>query len=215
MTGENNKNIDLTIENLCGELKPVSCVHPMRRALLWILVVVSYTTAVAITIGLRDNIIEAMNREEYIFELALAFATGISAALLTFWLTTPDCERYKKFIAVPLTLLGVQIFWMLDRLFFEGVGDIRENWLTHCWGNTILHTTLPAIAVILLIRKGATVMPIALASFAILSVSEFGWVGMRLICPKDNVGEAYFLNFMPYVVIGIVVGAAAKKLFRW
>ncbi|HNS44503.1 MAG TPA: NrsF family protein [Alphaproteobacteria bacterium] len=215
MSCDNNNNIDQTIRNLCGDLKPMECVNPMRRALLWILLVVTYTTAVALTIGLRENIIEAMNREEYIFELALAFATGIAASLMTFWLTIPDCERYKKFIAVPVTLLSVQVFWMLDRLFFEGMGDIRENWLSHCWMNTLLHTTLPAIAVILLVRKGATVMPCALASFAVLAVSEFGWIGMRLVCPKDNVGEAYFLNFLPYVIIGIVAGFAAKKLFRW
>lgn len=215
MSCDNNNNIDLTIQNLCGDLKPVSCVNPLRRALLWIILVISYTSAVALTIGLRENIAEAMNREEFVFELALAFATGITASLMTFWLTIPDCERYKKFIAVPVTLLSVQVFWMLDRLFFEGMGDIRENWLSHCWMNTILHTTLPAIAVILLVRKGATVMPCALASFAVLAVSEFGWIGMRLVCPKDNVGEAYFLNFLPYVVIGIVAGFAAKKLFRW
>lgn len=179
------------------------------------LLVITYTSAVAMTIGLRENIAEAMNREIYIFELMLAFATGIFASLLTFWLSTPDCERYKKYMAVPITLLGVQMVWMFDRLYFEGVGDIRENWLSHCWINTALHTTLPAIAVIILVRKGATVMPCALASYAVLAVSQFGWIGMRLVCPHDNVGEAYFLNFLPYVIIGIIAGMGAKKLFRW
>ncbi len=209
------ENIDKTISNLCCNLKPVCCTRPLRKALLWILMVVCYTSAVAMTIGLRENITEAMNRSNFIFELVLAFSTGLSASLLTFWLSTPDCERYKKFIAVPLTLLAVQMAWMLDRLFFEGMGNIRENWLSHCWINTALHTTLPAIAVILLIRKGATVMPCLMATFAVISVSEFGWIGMRLICPKDNVGEAYFLNFLPYVIMGLVAGFLAKKLFRW
>lgn len=208
-------SIDKTISNLCGDLKPVCCTRPLRKALLWILMVVCYTSAVALTIGLRDNITEAMNRSSFIFELTLAFSTGLSASLLTFWLSIPDCERYKKFIAVPLTLLAVQMVWMLDRLFFEGMGNIRENWLSHCWINTALHTSLPAIAVILLVRKGATVMPCLMATFAVISVSEFGWIGMRLVCPKDNVGEAYFLNFLPYVVMGLAAGFLAKKLFRW
>lgn len=214
MTNKDNE-IDQTIKSLCGDLKPVCCVNPLWRALLWILLVITYTSAVAMTIGLRENIAEAMNREIYIFELMLAFATGIFASLLTFWLSTPDCERYKKYMAVPITLLGVQMVWMFDRLYFEGVGDIRENWLSHCWINTALHTTLPAIAVIILVRKGATVMPCALASYAVLAVSQFGWIGMRLVCPHDNVGEAYFLNFLPYVIIGIIAGMGAKKLFRW
>lgn len=207
--------IDQTIQALCGDLKPVKCVNPLWRALLWILLVVTYTSAVALTIGLRENIADAMNREDFIFELLLSFGIGISASLMTFWLSIPDCDRYKKYLAVPLTLLAVQFVWMLDRLYFEGMGDVRDNWLSHCWMNTALHTTLPAIAVILLVRRGATVMPGFLAVFAVLAVSEFGWIGMRLVCPRDNVGEAYFLNFMPYVVIGVVAGLVSRKIFRW
>ena len=214
MTNKDDE-INKTIHNLCGELKPMGCFNPNWRAALWIILVLTYTVAVATTIGFRENIAHAMNRGEFVFELLLAFGTGITAGLVTFWLTIPDCERYKKFIAVPVTLLAVQLVWMFDRLYFEGMGDIRENWLSHCWMNTALYTTVPIFAVVLMVKKGATVMPCALASFAVLSVSEFNWIGMRLVCPKDNVGEAYFLNFLPYVVIGLLAGFLAKKLFRW
>lgn len=212
---EDNK-IDKTIDTLCCGLKPVARFHPTRRGLLWILLVLCYMSAVAITIGFRENIIESMGREDFVFELVLAFTIAISASFMTFWLSIPDCDHYKKFLAVPLTLLFVQCLWVMDRLFFEGMGNIRENWMSHCWMNTVIHTTLPAIAVILLVRKGgASVMPCWLATNALIAVTEFGWIGMRLVCPKDNVGEAYVLNFLPYVVIGAVLGFVSKKIFRW
>ena len=119
-------------------------------------------------------------------------------------------------MAVPLTLLAVQFVWMMERIFFEGLGEIRINWLSHCWMNTILHTTLPALIVILLVKKsGASVMPYWMAVYGLLAVSQFGWIGMRLICTKDNVGEAYLINFLPYVVLGVGLGFVAKKLFKW
>lgn len=208
-------DIQKTIDGLCGDLKPMKCHRPARRCLLWLLLVVAYTSAVALTIGFRENIIDSINREDYIFELVLAFSIGISASVMTFWLSIPDCDRQQRFLAVPLTLLAVQFLWMLDRIFFEGLGDIRENWLSHCWINTALHTTIPALAVILLVKRGATVRPCWLATNAVLAVTEFGWIGMRLVCPKDNVGEAYILNFLPYVIIGIALGFVAKRLFRW
>lgn len=211
-----DNDIDKTIDKLCDGLKPVKPCCPTRNSLLWILLVVCYTSAVALTIGFRENIAESMGREDYVFEIMLAFAIAISASLVTFWISIPGCDPRKKFMPVPLTLLAVQFVWMLERLYFEGIGDIRENWLSHCWMNTALHTTLPALAVILLVRKsGATVMPCWMATFALISVSEFGWIGMRLVCPRDNVGEAYLLNFLPYVILGVVVGFVAKKLFRW
>ncbi|MBL8642099.1 MAG: DUF1109 family protein [Alphaproteobacteria bacterium] len=209
-------DIDKTINTLCTGLKPVKPCCPTRNSLLWILLVICYTSAVAFTIGFRENIIESMGRANYLFEIILAFSIAMTASLMTFWLSIPDCEKQKKFIAVPLTLLAVQCVWILERLFFEGLGSIRENWLSHCWMNTALHTTIPALAVILLVKKsGASVMPCWMAAFALISVSEFGWIGMRLVCPKDNVGEAYLLNFLPYVMIGVVLGFVAKKLFRW
>ncbi len=209
-------DINKTIDKLCDGLKPVKPCCPTRNGLLWILLVVCYTSAVALTIGFRENIAESMMREDYVFEIILAFAIAISASLVTFWISIPGCDKRKKFMPVPLTLLAVQVVWMLERLYFEGIGDIRDNWLSHCWMNTVLHTTLPALAVILLVRRsGATVMPCWMATFALISVSEFGWIGMRLVCPRDNVGEAYLLNFLPYVILGVILGFVAKKLFRW
>lgn len=210
------EDIDKTIDKLCSTLKPVKCCNPTRRGLLWILLVVCYASAVAMTIGFRENILESMAREDFVFEIILAFSIAITASFMTFWLSIPDSEKYRRFLAVPITLLAVQLMWVLDRTFFEGLGDIRENWLAHCWMNTVLHTSLPALAVILLVRRGgATVTPCWLATNALIAVSEFGWIGMRLVCPKDNVGEAYILNFLPFVVIGVFLGFVAKKLFRW
>lgn len=211
-----DSDIDKTINQLCNGLKPVKPCCPTRNSLLWILLVVCYTSAVALTIGFRTNLAESMGREDYVFEIMLAFSIAITASLVTFWISIPGCDRRKKYMPVPLTLLAVQFVWMLERVYFEGIGDIRENWLSHCWMNTALHTTLPALAVILLVRRnGACVMPQWMAAFALISVTEFGWIGMRLVCPRDNVGEAYLLNFLPYVVLGVVVGFVAKKLFRW
>ena len=210
------EDIDKTIDKLCEGLKPVKPCCPTRNGLLWILLVICYTSAVAIAIGFRPNIDEAMARDDFIFEMILAFSIAISASLVTFWISIPGCEKRTRYMPVPLTLLAVQFVWMIERLYFEGLGHIRENWLSHCWMNTALHTTLPAIAVIMLVkRSGATVMPGWMAAFALIAVSEFGWIGMRLICPKDNVGEAYLINFLPYVVIGVAIGFIGKKLFRW
>lgn len=210
------EDIDKTIDKLCSNLKPVKCFSPTRRSLLWMLLAICYTSAVAIIIGFRENISQSMEEEFFVFELLLAFVTACSASFMTFWLSIPDCDKAKKFLAVPVTLLFVQILWVLDRTYFEGLGNIRENWMTQCWINAILHTMLPALMVILLVRKGgATVMPCWLATNALIAVSEFGWIGMRLTCPHDNVGEAYLLNFLPFVVIGGILGFVAKRLFKW
>lgn len=210
-----DKEINATIDQLCGDLKPVKCMCPYWRSSLWITIAVTYTFAVALMVGFRPQLIDKILDQYFIFEIGLALATGLTATIVTFWLTLPDSRRYDPFLAVPATLFAVHVFWMGDRFLMEGMGDTPKEWFTNCWINTALIAGLPAGVVAFLIRKGACVRPRLLAFNALLAVSSFGWIGMRFTCPYDSVGKAYLINFLPLIVVGLVVGVTAKRLFRW
>lgn len=218
MTPEANdksKGLDDTINSLCCDLKPVKCQCPYSRSALWILIAISYTLAISAMVGLRPNFMDKMLDQNFIFEIGLALATGLTATLVTFWLTLPDSNRYNIFLGVPATLFCVHVFWMLDRFLIEGVGATPETWLSNCWMNTALIAGAPAGLAIVLLRSGASVRPLLLAFNAVLAVTSFGWIGIRFTCPYDSVGKAYFINFLPFLVIGLGVGICAKRLFRW
>lgn len=210
-----DKDIDSTINSLCSELKPVKCLCPWKRSALLMVLAASYTFAMIMMVGFRPHVMDKMFDQAFIFEIGLALATAMSATIATFCLTLPDSQRYNMFLGVPMTLFGVMIFWMSDRLFMEGFGPTPERWFTGCWIDCMLMTGLPAALVVFLVRKGASVRPFLLAFNAVLAVSIFGWIGIRFTCPYDSVGKAYFVNFMPFVVIGLVAGLFAKRLFRW
>lgn len=215
MTPPKDKEIDQTIDKLCCELKPVKCQCPYSRMGVWLAIVLTYTIAMAALSGASEMFIEKVTNRDFVFEIGLALATGIAATMMTFWLTLPDSERFEKFLAVPATLFAVHVFWMLDRLFMEGSGPVPAQALGNCWMDTALMAGLPAAAVIVLIRKGASVRPYWLAFNAVLAISAFGWMGIRFSCPFNTVGKAYFVNFLPFMAGGLVLGFFARKLFRW
>lgn len=210
-----DKDIKDTIESLCSELKPVKCMRPCWRGALWIVIAITYTMAVAAMIGFRPHIADKMLDSHFIFEIGLALVTGLTAAIATFWLTQPDANRYNVFIGVPATLFFVQLFWMIDRLAMEGLGMMPYYWFTNCWIDTGLMAGLPAALVMFLLRKGASVRPKLLAFNAILAVSSFGWIGIRFTCPFDSVGKAYLINFLPFMMVGLLIGLGAKRLLKW
>lgn len=210
-----DKALDDTINALCGELKPVKRQCPYSRTTLWILIACTYTMAVAMMVGFRPQLMEKMMDKQFVFEIGLALMTGLSASLATFWLTLPDSTRYNIFLGVPATLFGVMLFWMGDRLFMEGLGPYPEMWFGHCWMDCALMAGVPAALAMFLTRKGASVRPGLLAFNAVLAVSAFGWIGIRFTCPYDSVGKAYFINFLPFMLIGLGAGFFAKRLFRW
>ena len=210
-----DKSLDDTINNLCGELKPVKPMCCYSRSGLWIVIAVSYTMAVALMVGFRPQLMDKMLDQNFVFEIGLALATGMTATLATFWLTLPDSTRYNIFLGVPATLFAVMGFWMLDRLFMEGFGPTPDTWFTGCIIDCALMAGLPAALAILFVRKGASVRPGLLAFNAVLAVSAFGWIGIRFTCPYDSVGKAYFVNFLPFMLGGLGIGFFAKRLFRW
>jgi hypothetical protein len=215
---QDNEKLTSTIETLCCDLRPIRPIcSPLWRSLLWMLIALSYTVAVALAVGLRENLAVRMLEHRYLFEILLAFATGIAASLVTFRLSIPDSAsgRYASLLSVPATLLAVHMLWMVCRLVIEGMGPIPHGWFNGCWMDAVLMAALPAGAAVFLIRKGATTRPGFLAFNAVLAVSSFGWIGVRLTCPYDTVGKAYCVNFLPYLAIGLVAGFLARKLFRW
>ena len=210
-----DKDIKETIDSLCGNLKPVKCVSPHWRSALWIVIAVSYTAAVAAMVGFRPQLEDKMLDQNFIFEIGLALATGLTAILATFWLMLPDSRRYDIFLSIPSTLFAVQLFWMLDRLMVEGLGMMPFYWFTNCWIDTALMAGIPAAVVVFLIRKGASVRPGLLVLNALLAVSSFSWIGIRFTCPFDSVGKAYLINFAPFMMMGLVIGFCAKRLLKW
>ena len=212
----NDPNIDKTINDLCCGLKPCHRLkNPLWRSLLWMVIVVTYVISVALLLAPQMDNLERLSHHHFLFEIALSFATGIIASIVTFMLTVPDSRGREWLYSIPITLFLVHMLWMFIRFAMEGFGVIPSDWFGHCWMDMIAMAGVPAALVLILIKQGATVRPRLLALNAVLAVASFGWIGMRLICPFETIGKAYFVNFLPFLVVGMIVGLVAKRLFRW
>ncbi len=208
--------IQATIENLAQDLKPVTqCRNPLGVSLLWGAIALTYVMAVASMVGLRSNLSARMADPIFTFEILLALLTGLAATFATFLLSVPDARGKKWVLPIPATLFAVHLLWMFVRMNAEGMGPMPSLAFSYCWMDAALMAGIPAILAVVLVRRGATVRPVFLAFNAVLAMSSFGWIGVRLTCMHDTVGKAYLINYLPYIVVGFAFGLLARRIFRW
>jgi len=81
------KDTDNLIDQLCGDLEVAKPRCPYRRISIWLVFAVVYILAVISYLGLKVDIIEYLSDASFIFEMGLAIAILVSAALASSWLS--------------------------------------------------------------------------------------------------------------------------------
>lgn len=140
---------------------------------------------------------------------------AISAVLASSWLCVPDMRGQKWLLSVPVTLLSVFSFWYV-LLLAQGTGtyEFRPGFGA-CTGDGILFGSLPVLALIFLTRKGATTRPYWMGFMNTLSVGALGLTMLRFTCGGDAPLHIAFYHFLPFIVLGILLGMLARRIYDW
>lgn len=210
-----NKSLDLLVSNLTEDLSPVRpLAHPAVRALPWLFLSVLYAVGVIVFLGLRPDLPYKLHSAEFLFEIGLAFFTGVTAALCALWMCVPDMRGRVWLPALPLTALAVFLFWCVLEALTEGLLLPAPHW-DHCFEDGLFLGAFPAAFILFITRKGTTIKPRMMAFMAVLAVGSFGYVGLRLTCMLDTIGHAGIYHVLPFVTLGSLFGLAARRFYRW
>lgn len=210
------KSVDDLIGNLSGDLKPVKpLAHPLVRMAPLIVVCLVYVGAMIAMLGPRDDVMPKMMYEiDYVFEILLSLSIFISSAIALGWMVIPDMRGQTWIKAVPVTLSGVFVLWAGLRIFFEW-GEPFVFALQNCKLDGLFMTVLPVAALVFSSRKGAVTQPLWVSCMTVLSFSGLGWAGLRFTCGAGTFLQSFAIHFVPFIVIGIVIGLFARRIFRW
>ena len=208
-----------TVEGLIGDLTedlaPVKALaHPVLRAGSWILGAAAYVAVVVVFLGVRPDLVAQTSNVFFLFEISVMALVFLTAALASCWLCVPDMRGRVWLASVPVSLVLAFTVWTFLRAITEGVVIQNPHW-SHCFQDAVLMGAVPAAAIMLLSRKGATTKPFLMGVMNVLSVTALGYIGLRLTCANDTVGHVCFYHLFPFVVFGVVVGASVRRLYRW
>jgi len=171
---------DEFIKRLAADLQPVRPLRPpWARAVLWLGIALPYVAAVVWGKLMMIDAAQIGADARFMVEQAATLATALTAAIAAFCTIIPGFDR--RVLLLPLAPLGL---WLAsvgqgcvqDWLRFGADGlTIRPDW--DCLPPATVIGIVPAIVLVIMLRKGAPLRPrvtLALAALAVASVANFG-----------------------------------------
>lgn len=189
---------------------------PWIRTALWFAIAISYVAAIVMMMAPRDDLALKASDFRFLLEQVAALCTAIGAAVAAFQSIVPGYDR--RFLLLPLVPLTV---WLASL----GQGCV-QTWLRGgalvgftsdfiCIPAIALVGTVPAVAMVLMLRKGAPLWPHASAALGGLAAAGLGNFGLRLFHSQDASLMVLVWQMGTVFMLTILCGWAGRLFLDW
>jgi hypothetical protein len=206
------------IARLAAQSGPVRALPaPWVRGLLWLAISVPYV-AIVVMLGPMPSDLAPVSRDaQFLVEQAATLATAVTAGLVAFYSVVPGYDR--RLLLLPLVPFaawlatlgeGCMRDWL--RLGAQGL-ELRPDW--DCLPSAAWIGIVPAVAMVIMLRRGAPLFPrasIALGGLAVAALANFG---LRLFHLGDASIMVLFWHFGSVAVLSTLAGALGRYLLSW
>src|SRR5438034_2932389 len=175
------------IRQLAENGRPVRALaQPYVRATVWLGLSVCYL-AVVLLLTPRHDLSPKLSEPLFIIEQLAALVTGVAAAVAAFATVIPGHDR--RWVMLPL--LPLAAWWAslgpscIQELNHFGLRALPIKHDLRCFPFIVLLGAIPAVALAVMLRRGAPLTPHLTAALGGLAAAGLGNVGVRLIHPED------------------------------
>ena len=215
MTAMDTEKLIQTLVETAQPVRPLS--RPWVRTALWLAVATPYMALVVIVVTPRADLIAKMSEARYPIEQFAALATGIAAAAAAFATTIPGYSRKVLLLPVlPLTAWlgalgqGCVEAWMQ---FGPSGLSLRPDWF--CLPGIVLVGAIPAIAMVVMLRRGAPLFPCLSTALAALAAAGLGNFGLRFFHPQDASLMVLVWQFGSVFMLAALAGCLGRYVLNW
>jgi hypothetical protein len=190
---------------------------PWRRAALWLALALPYVALVVIAMPPEVDVGAALADRRFQIEQVAAFATALAAAFAAFASVVPGYDR--RILLLPLAPLAIWLATLGEGCVQDWLKSgadglvIRPDW--DCLLPAVLIGIVPAIAMLVMLRRGAPLVPRTTLLLAALAVGALGNFGMRLF----HLGDASIMVLVWHVGAILVLAAAGglvgRRVMSW
>ena len=189
---------------------------PWLRTALWLAISLPYVTAVVV---MKPAAIDFLGKIDARFavEQTAILATALTAAIAAFASVIPG--HHRKIYLLPLLPLAV---WLAslgqgcasDWLRFGADGlQVRPDW--ECAPAAIFIGIIPAIAMVVMLRRGAPLAPRVSVALGALAVAALGNFGLRIFHIGDVSIMVLVWHFGGLALISVLAGRIGRHVLNW
>lgn len=190
---------------------------PLVRALFWLAIALPYVAVVVRAKLLMVDVSQTLADPRFMIEQAATFATALTAAVAAFGSTVPGFDR--RMLSLPLAPLAV---WfasvghgcLQDWLRFGTDGlVIRPDW--ECLPPATIIGIVPAVAMVVMLRRGAPLCPRLTLALGALAVAAIGNFGMQVFHFRDASIMLLFWHLGNVAVLSVLAGWLGGHVLGW
>jgi len=209
---------DQLIKRLAADLRPVKPLRsPSARAVLWIGMALPCVAAVVWGKHLMPEPALVGSDTRFIIEQAATLATALTAAIAAFSSVIPGHDW--RIMLLPLGPLGL---WLAsvshgcvqDWVRFGADGlTIRPDW--DCLPTATIIGIIPAVALVLMLRRGAPLNPRLTLALAVLAVASLGNFGLQFAHARDVSIMVLVWHLGALAVLSALGGWLGERILGW
>jgi hypothetical protein len=194
---------------------------PWRRAAIWFAISLPYVAIVVLAhsmpASMPIDLSHIVHDQQFIIEQIATLLTAITAVMAAFCSVVPGYNR--RILLLPLLPLAIWLLTLGDgcvrdwvRLGADGL-LVRSDW--SCLPPAALIGIVPALAIVMMLRRGAPLYPRVTLALAALAVAALGNFGLRLY----HVGDASIMvlvwHFGSVLVLAFIAGWIGRFVLNW
>jgi len=207
------------IDQLANSAAPVRRLPaPWARMLLWVALSLPFLVAVIWLMMPSDiNPTTALADRRFLLEGAALLATALTAALAAFASVVPGYDR--RVLLLPLLPLAAWLASLGEGCWRNWValgGDgltLRADW--DCLPAAILIGIVPAIAMVVMLRRGAPLLPRISIALGALALAALANLGLRLFHVGDASVMVLFWHLGGAAVLAGLAALAGRRVLHW
>lgn len=211
----NTEHLIAALAGDAGVVRPLR--RPWRRTAAWAAAGLAYLTALILVMPVRGDLAIRLQDPRFMVEQIAALLTGVTAAAAAFCTIVPGYRR--RVIVVPLLFaaiwLGAVIVGVVQDAALSVPASVvfQADW--GCVATILLGAAVPAVAMAVMIRRGAPLTPHRTAALAALAAAGLGNVGTCVFHPHDANLVILVWHCGTVLVLAAAAGLAGARLVRW
>ena len=207
------------IEELARSAAPVRRLPvPWARMLLWLALSIPVLVAVIWLMKPSDiNPVAALADRRFLLEEAVLLATALAAALAAFASVVPGYDR--RILLLPILPLGLWLATLGEGCWRNWVAlgadglALRPDW--DCLPPAILIGIVPAVAMVIMLRRGAPLLPRISIGLGALAVAALANLGLRLFHVGDASVMVLFWHLGGAAMLAGLAALAGRRMLYW
>jgi hypothetical protein len=206
------------IHELSKSVEPVKPLNrPWRRTSAWALMTALYLLLLIVSMSPRQDLATRMQDPRFLIEQTAALLTGLTAAAAAFATVVPGYPRTVMLLPLGPLLLWVGVVTVGALQEYAQVGGAVLGWQLDwgCVGAILVAAAVPALAMQVMLLRGAPITPRQSAALGGLAAAGMGNLGVCLFHPHSSNLILLFWHCGTVLVLAVLAGIAGRHVLPW